>query len=161
MHQPLLILDQNLHLQLQSRVCFATLLLFLHGTSWFNISHDRLAYNQGPCYRPTAAAQSGRQILWANSPQSAGTVTYARNASPDLSSRTYVYVHPPCKLPSAYIWYMVYGASPLPALAPTAPSCHTLCGHEMIYAAKQLGETNNAPRRHWILDGGVRQFHGL
>jgi len=57
-----------------------------------NTSHDRLAHNQGPCYRPTAAAHRTGRSSSANRPLSAGSVTYARQASPDLSSRTYVYI---------------------------------------------------------------------
>lgn len=128
-----------------------------------NASHDRLAHNQGPCYRPAAAAHRTDKILLANSSLSAAlshmhdkpapTSPHAHTCTPaSQSSPPHIYG----------IWHvLLLAAIALPALASTASRWHTLCGHEMIHAAEQLGEQTMHLERHWIMDGGVRQFSGL
>jgi hypothetical protein len=162
MHQPLLILDQNPHFQLRrssllAHSAFSTCNILV------NASHDRLAHQPGPLLPSYSRRSSDKQILSGQSPAVSGLCHICTQASPDLSSRTYVYTRLGSSPPHIYgiSYVLLLAAIALPALVPTASSCHSLCGHEMIYAVEQLGETNNAPRRHWTLDGGVRQFHGL
>jgi hypothetical protein len=161
MHQPLLILDQNPHFQLRrsslrAHSAFSTCNILV------NASHDRLAHQPGPLLPSYSRRSSDSQILSGQSSAVSAFCHICTQASPDLSSRTYVY-HSPWKFPSAYIWYIVRSAFGGHCIA--CPCSHgaqlPLAVWTMIYAVEQLGETNNAPRRHWTLDGGVRQFHGL
>jgi hypothetical protein len=112
------ILGASLLLQLQRRAACSSAAPSAC-TIRFNSSHDRLAHNQGPCYRSCIRRSSDGQIIAANSPKSAGSVTYARNtqASPiSLSSPTYVYARLAICPPHIY---GILAAIALPALAPS------------------------------------------
>jgi hypothetical protein len=162
MHQPLLILDQNLHFHLQRSSLLAHS-AFPTCNILVNASHDRLAHQPGPLLPSYSRPHIGQTDPFGPIARRQRPLSHMQQASPDLSSRTYVYTRLGSSPPHIYgiSYVLLLAAIALPALVPTASSCHSLCGHEMIYAVEQLGETNNAPRRHWALDGGVRQFHGL
>jgi hypothetical protein len=137
--------------------CFSTCNILV------NASHDRLAHQPGPLLPSYSRPHIGQTDPFGPIARRQRPLSHMQQASPDLSSRTYVYTRLGSSPPHIYgiSYVLLLAAIALPALVPTASSCHSLCGHEMIYAVEQLGETNNAPRRHWALDGGVRQFHGL
>jgi len=70
-----------------------------------NTSHDRLAYNQGPCYRPTAAAHlSDRSSGPIKGSQRALSHMQARPAPTSPHPHTCTSASP--SFPSAYIWYI-------------------------------------------------------